>query len=74
MSPSDNLKSAKAKMEVWIANGVRLGWLIDADHQTVYVYRRDRPARALRGIQELAGEGPVEGCVLRLGRIWQGLR
>jgi len=74
MSPSDNLRRAKAKMEVWISNGVRLGWLIDADHQTVYVYRRGRPARALRGIQELAGEGPAEGFVLRLGRIWQGLR
>lgn len=42
MSPSDRLKSAKLKMEQWIKNGVQLAWLIDADHETVYVYRKRR--------------------------------
>ena len=74
MSPSDRLKSAKEKMEVWVANGVQLAWLIDADHRTVYVYRKGRNAAARKGVAEIAGEGPVKGFVLRLEAIWRGLQ
>ena len=73
MSPSDRLKQAKAKMEAWIANGVQLGWLIDGDSETVYVYRPGRPAAAHRHVSKIAGEGPVRGFVLQLRGIWQGL-
>ncbi|HEY7337391.1 MAG TPA: Uma2 family endonuclease [Bryobacteraceae bacterium] len=73
MSPSDRLKEAKAKMENWIANGAELGWLIDADKRTVYAYRPRHAVKTLRGIQEIAGAGPVQGFVLQLSRIWQGL-
>jgi Uma2 family endonuclease len=72
MSASDRLRAAKAKMERWIANGVQLGWLIDGDAKTVYIYRPGRTAEKRRGILELAGEGPVEGFVLDLGPIWAG--
>jgi len=72
-SPSDRLKSAKEKMELWIANGVELAWLIDADRETVYVYRKRKPVRTVRGVSELTGEGPVAGFVLRMGPIWRGL-
>jgi Uma2 family endonuclease len=74
MSPSDRLKPAMNKMERWIENGVQLGWLIDGDHQTVYVYRKGRNPVTRRGIQELAGSGPVKGFVLKLDAIWRGLR
>jgi Uma2 family endonuclease len=73
-SPSDRLKKAKEKMDQWIANGAQLGWLIDADHRTVYVYRPGRPVESRRGIQRLEGEGPVKGFALQLRSIWQGLR
>jgi Uma2 family endonuclease len=74
MSPSDRLKPAKEKMERWIANGVQLGWLIDGDHKTVYVYRKGRNPVTRRGVVELAAEGPVKGFVLQLAAIWRGLR
>ncbi len=74
MSPSDRLKAAKAKMEVWISNGVELAWLIDADRETVYVYRRGRGPSTRRGIKELSGEGSLKGFTLNLGTIWRGLR
>ncbi len=74
MSPSDRLKAAKTKMERWIENGVRLGWLIDGDRQTVYVYRKGRNPLTRRGVQEIAADGPVKGFVLKLGAIWRGLR
>ena len=73
LSPSDDLRQAKKKMELWIANGVELAWLIDGDAETVYVYRQGRPAKSRRHIQELAGEGPVTGFVLKLASIWRGL-
>jgi Uma2 family endonuclease len=74
MSPGDRLKPAKEKMELWLANGVQLGWLIDGDHETVYIYRPHHPPKTRRGIKELAAEGPVAGFVLKLQRIWKGLR
>ena len=73
MSPSDRLKRAKAKMENWMKNGVQLGWLIDADKQTVYVYRKGRNPVTRRNMLELAADAPLEGFVLKLGLIWRGL-
>ena len=74
MSHSDRLIRAKRKMEQWIANGVQLGWLIDGDHQTVYVYQLNLPVETRRGISKLAGKGPVKGFTLQLRTIWQGLK
>lgn len=74
MSPSDRLKAAKAKMERWIRNGVELGWLIDADHETVYVYRTGRNPLTRRGLTEIAANSPVKAFVLRLDAIWRGLQ
>jgi Uma2 family endonuclease len=38
MSPSDNLEEIKLKMLEYIANGARLGWLIDPRSKGVWVY------------------------------------
>jgi len=60
-------------VELWIENGAQLGWLIDADARTVYVYRRDRLPETQRDNTVLVGEGAVKGLVLRLAPIWRGL-
>lgn len=74
MSPSDRLKAAQAKMADWMRNGVQLGWLIDADHETVYVYRAGAARmRKHTGARKLAGEGPLAGFELDLTDIWAGL-
>jgi len=74
MSPSDRLKTAQAKMDDWMANGVQLSWLIDGDNETVYIYRSGESAVETRaGIPRLAGEGPVAGFELDLSDIWAGL-
>jgi Uma2 family endonuclease len=74
MSPTDRLKAAKEKMQEWIRAGVDLAWLIDADHQTVYVYRTgNSEPEPLTGITKIAGEGPVAGFELDLADIWAGL-
>ena len=73
MSPSDRLAAAQKKMRLWSANGVELGWLIDADNRCVYVYRGTAEPHLLSNTESIDGEGPVEGFVLPLGEIWAGL-
>jgi Uma2 family endonuclease len=76
MSPSDRLKAAQEKMRLWAANGVELGWLIDGDARRVYVYRGasgNLEPRIVADADSIAGEGPVDGFVLQLGEIWEGL-
>jgi Uma2 family endonuclease len=74
MSPSDRLEAAKSKMAAWISDGVELGWLIDGDNQTVFIYRVGCEVPEKRtGMGTLSGEGPVAGFVLDLSAIWTGL-
>ena len=73
MSPSDRLPKVKAKMREWLENGAVLGWLIDPDHRTVYVYRPGQEPDALVNVDHVIGEGPVEGFRLDLADIWEGL-
>jgi len=73
ISPSDRLSQVKMKMREWIDNGATLGWLIDADRRTVYVYRPGREPEKLVDIDHIDGEGPVDGFRLELTDIWQTL-
>jgi Uma2 family endonuclease len=73
VSPSDRLSKAKAKMQEWIDNGVQLGWLLDPDHRTAYVYRPGHEPEQITDTERLVGEGPVAGFVLELADIWTGL-
>ena len=73
ISPTDRLPKEQAKLRQWIDNGAALGWLIDADRRTVYVYRPAREPEELVNIDHLLGVGIVEGFRLELGEIWKGL-
>jgi Uma2 family endonuclease len=69
-SRTDSLPALQAPMQMWIANGAELAWLIDPSRKTVEIYRRGRPAEEQEGHSAVYGEGPVDGFVLELGRIW----
>jgi Uma2 family endonuclease len=43
VSPSDSLPALQKKMQEYIDNGSRLGWLIDPENRHVYVYRPNTP-------------------------------
>jgi Uma2 family endonuclease len=60
-------------MPEWIANGARLGWLIDPDRRSVTIYRPEGPAETPTRIDSIAGEGPVAGFVLDLSAVWNPL-
>jgi Uma2 family endonuclease len=69
-SKSDRLQVLQAKMREYIAQGARLGWLIDPVTKTVYVYRPAQEVETLREPQTLAGETVLPGFELRLDEIW----
>lgn len=51
-SPSDRLSRVQRKMLEWIENGVQLGWLLDADNRSAYIYRsgaHPKPSRSRSG-------------------------
>lgn len=68
--PSDSLPSTKEKMESWIANGAKLGWLVDPRKRQVHIYEPGKAPSVERG-KKVAGSGPVEGFVLDLAPVWE---
>ena len=71
MSPSDKLRVVQAKMEEYLANGAQLGWLLDPDNRTVYVYRPNVPVEKLENVLEVSGDPELPGFVLQLAEIWE---
>jgi Uma2 family endonuclease len=69
-SKSDRLGSLQKKMQVWIANGAQLAWLIDPYRKAVEIYGPGRPVEVQEGQTAVYGEAPVGGFILELGRIW----
>jgi Uma2 family endonuclease len=63
-SKSDSLTELKAKMQEYIENGVRLGWLIDCKNKTAFVYRADGSVTQYPESATLSGEDVVPGFTL----------
>ncbi|MES2461293.1 MAG: Uma2 family endonuclease [Armatimonadota bacterium] len=70
MSPSDRLKDARTKMDEYLANGVRLGWLIDRKNRTVYVYRPGEAITELVSPSTLSGSPELPGFVADLEQVF----
>lgn len=62
-SDSDHLPTLKRKMqESWIANGVKLAWLIDPLEEKTYIYRADGSVAIRHGFDQiLSGEQVLPG-------------
>lgn len=65
-SKTDNLDTLQTKMQEYIANGVRLGWLIDRQNQQAWVYRADQSVTQYPATTILSGEDVVLGFTLKL--------
>ncbi|UIE39845.1 Uma2 family endonuclease [Leptodesmis sichuanensis] len=68
-SPNDELEDLQAKMQEYLANGLKLGWLLDPDTQTVEIYRPDRAVEVLTNPTHLSGEDVLPGFCLNLTGI-----
>ena len=68
-SQSDRLKDCFEKMDDWMANGCRLGWLIDLSNQTTYVYRANQASQQIIGLGSLSGEAVLPDFLLDLSTL-----
>lgn len=68
-SPSDSLGDLRSKMGGYIAQGVRLGWLIDPETRTVEIYRPGRDPEILAKPETLSGEDVLPGLTVDLKGI-----
>lgn len=69
-SATDNLAALQAKMQEYQDNGVRLGWLINPQDQTVEIYRPGRSVEIQEGISQVSGEDVLPGFSLELSHIF----
>ncbi len=69
-SPSDPLAAVESKMEEYIHNGARLGWLIDPTKRRVHVFRPGVKVEILDRPPSVSGDPELPGFVLELTRIW----
>ena len=60
-SPSDSLKTLQEKMQEYMENGTKLGWLIN---------RKDKQVEILNNTTTLSGENVLPNFVLDLELIW----
>jgi len=70
LSPTDSLEKTQAKMQEYITNGVRLGWLIDRDNRYVEIYRSNQPVEKLTSPEQLLGEAVLPGFCLNMSIVW----
>jgi Uma2 family endonuclease len=70
LSPTDSSEKTQAKMQEYINNGVRLGWLIDRDRRYVEIYRSNQPVEALTSPEQLSGADVLPGLFLDMNIVW----
>jgi Uma2 family endonuclease len=58
-------------MQQYLRNGAQLGWLLDPESRTVYVYRPNQPVEDLTEPIQLTGDPELPGFVLELAEIWE---
>jgi Uma2 family endonuclease len=69
VSPSDELREVRAKMQEYIDNGISLGWLLDPLRGRAEIYRPGRPVEILERPARLSCEGVLPGLDLDLAGI-----
>ena len=74
VSPSDiknqRYEDLQAKMQEYLDNGVKLGWLIEPSANIVEIYRAEKQVEILDNPQTLSGEDILPGFVLDLREIF----
>jgi Uma2 family endonuclease len=71
ISPSDTLTEIRGKMQEYMENQVRLGWLINPKTQQVEIYRVRQEIEIIQSPLTLSGEDVLPSFVLNLQTVWQ---
>ena len=72
-SESDSISVLKTKMEEYIANGARLGWLLDPVRKQAHIYRPKKDPEILTNPEKISGEPVLKGLVLDVPAIWAAM-
>lgn len=65
-SETDRLKTLQEKMQEYIDNGLRLGWLINPQDKEVEIYRSGKPVEIVQLSAVLSGEDVLPGFELQI--------
>jgi Uma2 family endonuclease len=68
---SDKLSDLLDKMQEYLDNGARLGWLIDPLNQRAYIYRPRQPVETLENPEVLSGDSVLLGFVFQIQELWE---
>ena len=71
VSETDDVEETRAKMQEYVDNGLRLGWLINPRTRQVEIYRLDQAVEVLQSPATLSGEEVLPGFVLDLQPIFE---
>ena len=69
-SPSDSPTVLRNKMHEYVANGARLGWLIDPREQQVHVHRSESQVELLHRPRSISADPVLPGFRLEMTEIW----
>lgn len=69
-SLTDRLSDLLEKMQEYLDNGARLGWLIDPIDKRAYMYRPGQPVEILDNPQSLSGDPVLPGFRLNIQELW----
>lgn len=69
-SPTDDIEDTREKMQEYIDNGARLGWLIDPETRTVEIYEPGEEVEILYNPERVSGEPILPGFLLNMKRVW----
>ncbi|NEP19036.1 MAG: Uma2 family endonuclease [Leptolyngbya sp. SIO4C1] len=73
-SQSDLLQPLQIKMQEYLENGLRLGWLINPQARQIEVYRAHQPRSVLENPEVLSGEAVLPGFEMSLATLWGPVR
>lgn len=71
LSPSDSVTKSEKKMQLYLAHGSRLGWLLDCKSKTVRIYRLGHVLELVHGDRFLTGNSVLPGFRVSLLRIFE---
>lgn len=69
-SPNDSLAYQQGRVSDWIGFGAQLGWLVDPQNFSVWIYRPNQEPEHLERPAQLSGEDALPGFSFDFTPIW----
>ncbi len=73
LTPADSITQTERKLQLCLAFGSSLAWMVDPKTQTVRVYRPSEETKTVRGNCFLTGSSFLPGFRISLGRLFEPL-